>query len=656
LPDRIYSSSRKVWYIPFREDYIDYLKKYFYQLNINGLSFPGENNPAPLSKGSSPISRVGDPREPVTVKIDKVNKRIYVDHGYRPGLFNKLAALKTGKWIKGQRVWGFPGNNETYVKVVGVIRDNGFSFVQRFGTVGPVEPQVDLRNSSFQKKTESIKLPAEGEAILAGYTQTICLRRLSPSTVETYTKFFKLFLYENRGKTIPELTYHDLFAYVKQKSKSLADTQLRQCIAAIKFYYENTLGRDKLFFNIQNKGQVNFTMAHIRFSTIEILLEDIRPVADRMLLFLYFHGNFSCGDIGQLPADEELLFGRSYRLPGQSGKSVAYFKALHAEFVEKHAPRHFLWEKGQGPYPPQELEEKLYRIMQHYRLGTVYKQNYKHILDCSELSGTTKSMYLSAFMRFIKYFNYRHPVHINNEDIRDYLLLHREKSTSLQDNMINTFKFFFERVHRYEISGKYIIRPRKKKFLPDHFSQEEIGAMISVTGNVKHKLLISVAYAAGLRRSEIRDLLITNIDLKKNRLLVKDAKGGKDRYTVLSGHLHKLLKKYLLEYQPAKYLFEGARKGKKYSESSMANVLKKAAKGAGIRRRVHLHMLRHSFATHLLEQGHDIRYVQELLGHENIKTTQRYTHIVSDALRTVVSPLDQVVQKMKSNIRNKSDP
>jgi site-specific recombinase XerD len=248
-------------------------------------------------------------------------------------------------------------------------------------------------------------------------------------------------------------------------------------------------------------------------------------------------------------------------------------------------------------------------------------------------------MYLGYFMKFLRYYDYKHPSFISNEDIRDYLVLHRDKSTSHQDNMINAFKFFSEKVHNTEISDHNYIRPRRGFFLPDYFTKEELASMINHLTNIKHKFLISIGYCAGLRRSEIQKLTLQDIDVKKNRIFIRSAKGKKDRYTVFSGNLKGMLNDYLAEYTPKVYLFESNTPGKKYSTTSMARVLKNTAKAVGIQRRVHLHMLRHSFATHLLEDGKDITYVQQLLGHADIKTTQKYTHIINDAIETVTSPI-----------------
>ena len=184
------------------------------------------------------------------------------------------------------------------------------------------------------------------------------------------------------------------------------------------------------------------------------------------------------------------------------------------------------------------------------------------------------------------------------------------------------------------------MRPHVGKRLPDILDKDEVLAIFHQLDNKKHKLLISLMYAAGLRRSEVQKLAIRDISIKTGEIFVREGKGQKDRVTVVSQKLKGLLALYLKEYTPKKYLFEGEKPGEMYSFSSMSNVLKAAARSAGIQRRVHLHMLRHSFATHSLEQGMDIRYVQELLGHSDLKTTERYTHLTTIALRKLKSPFD----------------
>jgi site-specific recombinase XerD len=145
-----------------------------------------------------------------------------------------------------------------------------------------------------------------------------------------------------------------------------------------------------------------------------------------------------------------------------------------------------------------------------------------------------------------------------------------------------------------------------------------------------------------LRRKEVQNLKPGDADIKRKMIFIKNGKGKKDRYSILSSMLAELMQEYLEKFQPKQYLFEGDKPGEKYSFTSMALILKRAAKRAGINKRVHMHMLRHSFATHLIEGGTDIRYVQELLGHNNLKTTERYTHVTNNALNLIKNPVDNL--------------
>lgn len=170
-------------------------------------------------------------------------------------------------------------------------------------------------------------------------------------------------------------------------------------------------------------------------------------------------------------------------------------------------------------------------------------------------------------------------------------------------------------------------------------SLDEVKALLEVTDNLKHKTLLSLIYSAGLRRSEAQNLAVKDIDSKRKIIKINGAKGKKDRYVPLSENLLQLLREYYKVYKPKYYLFEG-KNGGKYSFTSMSKVLKRSVRKAGITRNVHLHILRHSFATHLLEQGTDIRIIQEILGHNSIKTTERYTHVANTHLRSIKNPFD----------------
>lgn len=186
-----------------------------------------------------------------------------------------------------------------------------------------------------------------------------------------------------------------------------------------------------------------------------------------------------------------------------------------------------------------------------------------------------------------------------------------------------------------------IERPRAEMKLPKVVTRSEIKMMIEMTDNLKHKCVIMMLYSSGLQRSELLNLFPTDIDSENMRILVRDAKGSKDRYTILSQTALKMLKLYYKMYKPSSYLFEGDY-ATSYSAESVAKVVKEAAVRAGVKKRVTPHMLRHSFVTHLLEDGVDLRYIQSLLGHYSTKTTKIYTHITQKGIEKIKNPLDNL--------------
>ncbi|WP_206610119.1 tyrosine-type recombinase/integrase [Maribellus luteus] len=280
-----------------------------------------------------------------------------------------------------------------------------------------------------------------------------------------------------------------------------------------------------------------------------------------------------------------------------------------------------------------------------YRSGTKLPKGYLELLKQKRYSESTIKTYSAYFKDFMYYFTERNLKELPVEEINTYLLELINKweiTTSEQNQRINAIKFFYEKVlgkgrHVYEIE-----RPRKETLLPDVLSKEEVGNILSVTTNLKHKTILSAIYSCGLRRSEVVNLKIADVDSKRMMIKVKGAKGKKDRYVQLSPKLLKLFRQYYTEYKPTVWLFEG-QTGGRYGVESLSKLLKAAAYRSGIKRRVHLHMLRHSFATHQLEQGVDIRYIQAWLGHESVKTTQRYTHVTEHNFKNFKNPLDELL-------------
>ncbi|MRT94433.1 tyrosine-type recombinase/integrase [Ancylomarina sp. 16SWW S1-10-2] len=231
------------------------------------------------------------------------------------------------------------------------------------------------------------------------------------------------------------------------------------------------------------------------------------------------------------------------------------------------------------------------------------------------------------------------------DEINDYLHYQVQNdiiSISQQNQLVNAIKFYYEKVLGKNKEIYKLERPRKRKLLPKVLSKSEIISIIRQCSNIKHRCILSLLYSAGLRRSELINMRINDIISERNQVLIHNAKGNKDRYSILSPHLLSELRVYFKKYTPKQWLFEGQKPGSQYSATSIRNILNIASKKAGIKRRITPHMLRHSFATHLLEQGVDLRYIQVLLGHSSSKTTEIYTHVSNQEIGKIINPLDDL--------------
>lgn len=296
------------------------------------------------------------------------------------------------------------------------------------------------------------------------------------------------------------------------------------------------------------------------------------------------------------------------------------------------------------PGPPKTYNNSPFSIKNYKEKATTQikvPEKYLQKLELKQYAINTAKTYISLFERFINAHYTIKLDEISEEDIRNYLQLEIQqgKSGSYINQMVNSIKFYYETVLGMPKRLYEIERPRKKKVLPKLISVEETQALINNTNNLKHKCIVSLLYGAGLRRSELLNLKLSDIDSKRMVIEIRNGKGGKDRLTMLSDALLEDLRVYYKQWKPKTYLFEGAN-GKAYSGTSVGKIVKTAARKAGIKKTVTPHMLRHSFATHLLENGTDMRYVQVLLGHSSTRTTEIYTHVAVNNIKTIKSPLD----------------
>ena len=347
------------------------------------------------------------------------------------------------------------------------------------------------------------------------------------------------------------------------------------------------------------------------------------------------------------------LFHRGQDCIQVSGK----FSSAAINFVRNHSQRRYSKTHGcyYFPYSAERLKELYSKLSAHATVemekfpGRVAILNekvppeYTDMLVRMRYSDATRRTYVSQFRQFLEFIAPVPAEQIMEAHIKKYLvhLVHDKRvGYSTQNCVINAIKFYLEHVMKGERKFYFEERPHKERKLPSVLSQEEIAGLIRKTRNVKHKALIMLIYSAGLRLSEVLDLKWKDLDSKRRVLLVR-GKGSKERITILSEVAYEYLLLYRATHVTSDLIFEGPGGGR-YSPTSVNNVIKRSARKAGIVKRVSAHTLRHSFATHLLEGGTDLRYIQSLLGHESSRTTERYTHVTRKGFEKLRSPLDNL--------------
>ncbi|HOF91420.1 MAG: site-specific integrase [Tenuifilaceae bacterium] len=266
-------------------------------------------------------------------------------------------------------------------------------------------------------------------------------------------------------------------------------------------------------------------------------------------------------------------------------------------------------------------------------------------MEHKRYSHNTIKAYRDMVKLFLMFFQDRDTTGITNEDVVRFVneyMVKRNLSFSYQNQLVNGLKLFYREVEKSRMDIEKIHRPKREFKLPNVLSKEEIKGILEAHANVKHRAMLSLIYACGLRRSELLNLKPTDVDSKRMVLVIRNAKGRKDRIAPLSAKVLEMLRTYYKAYKPKRWLFEGQYAGTPYSAKSLQSVLKQALVKANIHKPVTLHWLRHSYATHLLEGGTDLRYIQELLGHKSSKTTEIYTHVSTKQIQQIKSPFDSL--------------
>ncbi|HAX92982.1 MAG TPA: hypothetical protein DCY25_03380, partial [Bacteroidales bacterium] len=348
------------------------------------------------------------------------------------------------------------------------------------------------------------------------------------------------------------------------------------------------------------------------------------------------------GQPSSIPRDETCEVNNQSDLTTESG--------IHGRVIRSYVSSRNA-SAGSGSKPVNELHSVSQRVLvniNNVKLSPVAigdLKRFRNWLESRRFSENTVRTYTSMMEAFLKFVFPREASECNAEDltrmVNDYMLP-KGLSYSYQNQLISAVKKYYKEICNDKVDPGDFTRPRVRHRLPNVLSKEEVRMVLSAPLNEKHGVLLSVIYGCGLRRSEAIMLEIGDIDRDRLLLSIRQAKGFKDRVVPISPKLVEIIDAYIKRYHPVRYLFEGQRQGYPYSATSVEKVFNLACARAGIRKEITLHGLRHSYATHLLEAGTDLRYIQELLGHKSSKTTEIYTHVTEKSIQRIRSPFDDL--------------
>lgn len=369
---------------------------------------------------------------------------------------------------------------------------------------------------------------------------------------------------------------------------------------------------------------------------IEIILDSVKHKGKQVLLLKFPYDTKLIGLTKQLP---EAKWSNTYKswYTIYSKETLNQVKDLFIDVavIDANVLKNKLAiEKSKGPY----LTE--IKLSEETKDGI---EKFKSWMLSRRYSESTISTYSDALKVFFKYYYSKAIADISNDDVIEFnnkYILANKLSSSYQNQVVNAIKLFFRTMRSTNMNAELIHRPKRSKLLPNVLSKEEVKKILDAPTFLKHKAMLSLMYSCGLRCGEILKLKPEHIVAERNILVIKQSKGRKDRIAPLSDKTIKLLRTYFTAFKPTVYLFEGEKVGNPYDERSLQKVLKQSIAKAGIKKPVTLHWLRHSYATHLLESGTDLRYIQEILGHSSSKTTEIYTHVSTKSIQKITSPFD----------------
>jgi site-specific recombinase XerD len=559
------------------------------------------------------------------MKINKIihnnDTRIRIDFPYDAEIVNKLRQIPDTRWSKTLKAWHIPYTKEAFTQLKSLFPDVEYPVVAPPIILGRVQTTVKPQDLPI-KNTEN-QINESSEIIRTQPSDKSIKRKYDEISIDITARH----IFVKMPKVQADVDFVRSFKFVQWDPRSF-------CWVIPNF--AKNAERIRSYFEPKNPEITEHTfnekvteVENVAFNSDELLVVNFM----KRSLYLYFSFNQGLHmKLKQMPYCKWNARRYCWGLP-YSDKFVNELKTLAEQFSLR-----FVYREEKKP----KLKPRISKYdVENYR---DCPQSFINKLNELRYSQNTVDVYTDMFEEFINYYNEVELDDITEEMIVDflrYLVKERHVSTSYQNQSINAIKFYYEKVMRGQRKVYLIERPREEKYLPEVLSQEEVKLILNNTENLKHKAVLMTIYSAGLRISEAINLKLKDIDSGRMQIRVEQAKGKKDRYTLLSEKTLQTLRKYVVEYKPGEWLFEGMN-GERYSQKAIQVMLKKAVEKSKITKRVTVHTLRHSFATHLLESGTDLRYIQSLLGHENTKTTEIYTHITTKGFDQIKSPLDNL--------------
>lgn len=555
------------------------------------------------------------------VQVSKVYHRdewrICIITGFDTAVIEKIKQLPDARWSRTMKAWHIPYTKEAFVQL-----KNFFPNLEI-----PLEPNITHQ----VEKTQERHAEKEANSVLVekSVVRTVELSdiRKSDIYIDIYPKTIQIKLPKNDADT----QFLSTFKYARWIKEMMCwkIPNYGRSAESIKNYFgirNPIINEHKTSSYVMSKqtdgekplfGKNDLLVVNVSGRVLRLFFRFNRDVQMQVRKFPLrrWNSNKNCWEI---PFSENFL---------SEVKIIAEVRHLNFLYYEEEKPK---------------VKPRKSRFdIKNYRECPV---EYKNKLIELRYSKSTFAVYTDLFEEFINYYEDYDLGEITEEMIYDfirYLITERGVSTSSQNQYINAIKFYYERVNGGPRKVYYIERPNEEKFLPEVLSSEEVVAILKSIHNIKHKAIIMTIYSAGLRISELINLRVKDIDSDRMQVRIALGKGKKDRYSLLSQKTLLILRQYFATYKPKEWLFEGEAGGQ-YSTRSIQNILSKALKQCKIKKHITVHSLRHSFATHLLEAGTDLRYIQELLGHSSSKTTEIYTHITTKGFGGIKNPLDSL--------------